>query len=165
MIPGLGRSRLSQSNQAQAAQLLSLCSRAQEPQLLKPKHSRACVPQQEKPQQWEACTPQLKSSPCPPQLGKSPCSNEDSGQPKIKINKIIFKNRRRLRGLKFGQGKSLCYLSVPWFLSLRNGDKRCQRTTANIKLLGEPTDWNLLPWPGLIVTTWVSYLTTGGMQN
>ena len=34
--PGPGRSRMPQSNKARAPQLLSLCSRAREPQLLKP---------------------------------------------------------------------------------------------------------------------------------
>ena len=36
--PGLGRSHMPQSNEARASQLLSLCSRAREPQLLKPAH-------------------------------------------------------------------------------------------------------------------------------
>ena len=37
--PGPGRSHMPQSNQARAPQLLSLCSRAREPQLLKLAHS------------------------------------------------------------------------------------------------------------------------------
>ena len=37
LIPGLGRSHMPQSKSACAAQLLSLCSRAQEPQLLSPR--------------------------------------------------------------------------------------------------------------------------------
>ena len=63
-------------------QLLSLCSRAREPQLLKPEHPRARAPP-EKPPQWEAHTPQLKSSPCLPQLEKSLHSNKDPTEPQI----------------------------------------------------------------------------------
>ena len=37
-IPGLGTCHVSQTHYAPAPQLLSLCSRAQEPQLLKPVH-------------------------------------------------------------------------------------------------------------------------------
>ena len=56
--PGPGRSHMPQSNQACAPQLLSLCSRAREPQLLSPRAtateartSRARALQQEKPPQ------------------------------------------------------------------------------------------------------------------
>ena len=49
-IPGLGRSHIPQGNSPHA-QLLSLCSRAQEPQLLTPGHPRARDPQQGKPMQ------------------------------------------------------------------------------------------------------------------
>ena len=60
------------------------------PQLRKPTHPRASTPQ-EKPPQWEARAPQLESSPHSPQLEKSLCSNDDSAQPKIKINfKILY---------------------------------------------------------------------------
>ena len=64
LIPGLGRSHMPQSNQAHVP-LLSLRSRAREPQLLSPRATtteaqepRACAPQQEKPPQWEAHSPQ-----------------------------------------------------------------------------------------------------------
>ena len=50
------------------ATILSLCSRAQEPQLLKPAHPRACNLKQEQKLQWEARTPQLESNPHSPQL-------------------------------------------------------------------------------------------------
>ena len=50
LIPGLVRSDMAQSNQVQAPQLLSLCSRAWERQLLKPAHPRARAVQQEKPE-------------------------------------------------------------------------------------------------------------------
>ena len=56
--PGLGRSHMLQSNEALVLQLLSLCSRAREPQLLSPCVTtteagapRAHAPQQEKPLQ------------------------------------------------------------------------------------------------------------------
>ena len=48
LIPDPGRSDILQSNGARAPQLLSLCSRTWEPQLLKTKHLRAHVLQQEK---------------------------------------------------------------------------------------------------------------------
>ena len=61
LIPGPGRSHMPQSNWARAPQLLSLRSRAHEPQLLNPRATtteartpRACAPQQEKPPQREA---------------------------------------------------------------------------------------------------------------
>ena len=47
-VPDLGRSHMLQGNQAHAPQLLSLCSRAQEPQLLKLAHPRAHTPEQKK---------------------------------------------------------------------------------------------------------------------
>ena len=57
-IPGPGRSHMPQSNEARAPQLLSLHSRAREPQLLSPRATtteacapRARAPQQEKPRQ------------------------------------------------------------------------------------------------------------------
>ena len=49
LIPGPGRSRMPRGNDAHAPQLLSLCSRARGPQLLKPTHPRDYAPQQEKP--------------------------------------------------------------------------------------------------------------------
>ena len=53
-IPGLGRSRMPRGTSARVPWLLSLCSRAQEPQLLTPEHPRACAPQQDKPLRCEA---------------------------------------------------------------------------------------------------------------
>ena len=56
--PGPGRSHMPQSNEVHAPQLVSLCSRACEPQLLSPRATttevrvpRAHAPQQEKPPQ------------------------------------------------------------------------------------------------------------------
>ena len=51
VIPGLGRSHMPRGNQIHEPHLLSLCSRAQEPQLLKPACPRARAPKQEKPLQ------------------------------------------------------------------------------------------------------------------
>ena len=66
-IPGPGS--MPQSNKAHPPQLLSLCSRALESQLLSPCATtteacepRACALQQEKTLQGEACTP-LESTP------------------------------------------------------------------------------------------------------
>ena len=73
---------------SQCVQLLNLCSRAPEQQLLKPMCPGDCAPEQEKPQQWEAGTPQLESRhhththTHSPQLKKSQHSNEDPAQPK-----------------------------------------------------------------------------------
>ena len=52
-IPDLGGSHVPQSNSAPAPQLLSLCSRAQEPQCprAEPTCPTACAPQREKPRQ------------------------------------------------------------------------------------------------------------------
>ena len=50
-IPGPGRSHVPHSNYTHASQLLALCSRTQEPQLLKPVRPRAQALQQEKPVQ------------------------------------------------------------------------------------------------------------------
>ena len=57
LIPGLGRPHMPRSNKARAPQLLSLRSRASEPQLLNPRATtteahvpRVHAPQQEKPQ-------------------------------------------------------------------------------------------------------------------
>ena len=63
--PGPGRSHMPQSNWARAPQLLSLRSRACEPQLLSPHATttEAHAPQQEKPTQWEAHAPQPRVAP------------------------------------------------------------------------------------------------------
>ena len=63
-------SHMLRSNEARVPQLLSLRSRAREPQLLSPRAiapeahvPRARAPQQEKPLQWEAHTPQQRVAP------------------------------------------------------------------------------------------------------
>ena len=68
--PSQGRSHMPRSNEARASQLLSLHSRAHEPQLLGPcatttesRVPRAHAPQQEKPPLWEARTPQQRVAP------------------------------------------------------------------------------------------------------
>ena len=53
-VPDLGRSPMPWNSEAHVSQLLSLCSRAQETQLLKPAQPRAYALQQEKPLQQEA---------------------------------------------------------------------------------------------------------------
>ena len=80
-IPDLGRSHRLRSNKACALYLLSLWSRAQEPQLRKPRHPRAHAPQ-EKPAQWEACTLQLERSPCLLQLEKAHVTKKTRHRPK-----------------------------------------------------------------------------------
>ena len=81
-VPGQGRVHKPRSSWAHAhmPQLLSLCSKAWELQLLKPVHPGAC-----------AQARQLASSPCSPKLEKSPRSNEDPVQPKIKKERNYFK--------------------------------------------------------------------------
>ena len=81
-IPDAGRSFMPHSNQARAPQLLSLCCRAQETQLLKAVSPRTWALQPKKPAQREASTLLLESGPCS-QLEKSPGSNEDPAKPKI----------------------------------------------------------------------------------
>ena len=78
------------SNYARAPQLLSLRSRACEPQLLSPRATatearapRACAPQQEKPPQGEACAPQRRVALARRNYRKLARSNEDPTQPKI----------------------------------------------------------------------------------
>ena len=68
--PGPGRSHIPRSNYARAPQLLSLSSRAREPQLLGPRATttearapRACALQQEKPPQREAHARQRRAAP------------------------------------------------------------------------------------------------------
>ena len=62
-IPEMGRFHKPQSNQAHAAQLLSLCSQVREPQPWKPACPRAGALQQEKCPQREACAPQGRVAP------------------------------------------------------------------------------------------------------
>ena len=76
-------------------QLLSLRSRAREPQLLSPRATateahvpRARAPQQEKPLQWEACVPQQRVAPRSPQLEKA-CAQQRG--PNAAKNKQINK--------------------------------------------------------------------------
>ena len=61
--PGPGGSHMPRSNWARAPQLLSLCSRACEPQLLKPTHLKPVLLNKEKPPQWEARAPHRRVAP------------------------------------------------------------------------------------------------------
>ena len=54
-VSDLGRSHMLRMSWAHAPRLLSLCSRAPGPQLLKPPRCKAHALQREKPPQWEAC--------------------------------------------------------------------------------------------------------------
>lgn len=63
-------------------QLLNLCPRALEPQLLKPTHLRACAPQQRSHCSEKACTHTTRVTPHSPQLKESPHSGENPAQPK-----------------------------------------------------------------------------------
>ena len=93
--PGPGRSHMPWSGWAPVPQLLSLHSRAHEPQLLSPRATTtkahapgARAPQQEKPPQWDACARQRGVAPARRNLEKPARSNKDPTQPKI--NKLIF---------------------------------------------------------------------------
>ena len=95
LIPDPGRSHVPQSNWARAPQLLSLCWRAWEPQLLspltqllKPESPKARARQQEKPPQWEVRALQRRVAPLTT-TEKSLHSNEDPAQPNR--NKYFFK--------------------------------------------------------------------------
>ena len=88
--PGPGGSRVPRSNWARVPQLLSLRSRAREPQLLSPWATtteacapRAGAPKQEKPPQWDAHAPQRRVAPAHHNWRKPARSNEDPTQPKI----------------------------------------------------------------------------------
>ena len=72
LIPDLRRPHMSWSNLSLALQLLSLCSRAQEPQLLKPIRPRAHAPQQEMP---------LNEKPVNHNYRKAQASSEDPEEP------------------------------------------------------------------------------------
>ena len=84
--------------EAHASKLLSLCSRAQESQLLSQQATttevhvpKTCGLQQERPLQWEVHALQLPSSSYSPQLEKSPCAatKTQHSQKQIKHFKII----------------------------------------------------------------------------
>ena len=63
--------------------LLSLCSRAREPWVLRCASPRAYIPRQERPLRWETRTLQLE---------KSPWSKEDPAQPKV--NKYNYESEK-----------------------------------------------------------------------
>ena len=79
----LGRFYMSWGNYwSLCAVTTELCSRAQEPQLLKPLHPKAHALQKVKPPQWEARALRLE---------KSPLGNEDSARSKVnKLIKLLF---------------------------------------------------------------------------
>ena len=93
LIPGLGRSHLPQSNRACAPQLLSLCSRAQDLQLLKPLGPRTHDLQQEKPPTKRSLCPTTKSRPHLLQLEKAHAQQWRSSAAKNK--KIKYKKKKK----------------------------------------------------------------------
>ena len=93
-IPSPGRSHMPWSNEADASQLLSLCSRSWDRQLLslhattsEATHPKANTSQQTKPATMRSPYTILMCSPCLSQLEKSPRGNKDPAQPKIKLDK------------------------------------------------------------------------------
>ena len=82
LISDPGRPHTPRSNLAYELQLLGLCSRFREPQVLQPTSPRACTLQPGKPLQWEAWASQLESS---------PHSSEDPAQPNSRNNEIKTK--------------------------------------------------------------------------
>ena len=93
MIPDLRRSCMPGSNQAYTLQLLSLCSRAWEPQLLKPVHPRAHTLQKEKPPQWKAHVLRLESSPHALQLEKACVAMKTQHS---QINKLYYIYKKKV---------------------------------------------------------------------
>ena len=83
-IPALGRSHPWRGNQAGEPQLLSLPSRAQEPQLLKLAFPRVHALQLEKPLQWEAGISQRKAAypPTPLIANRKVCTARRPAHPK-----------------------------------------------------------------------------------
>ena len=95
LIPGLGRSHMLWNTEAHVLQLLSLCSGAQELQLLSPPATitKAQVP-------WSPCSATreataMRNSPCFPQPEKSSLDNEDPAQPKI-VRKNFLKTKTNI---------------------------------------------------------------------
>ena len=78
LIPDPGRSHMPRSNEAHEPQLLSLCSRAQELQLLKPQCPQASALLQKRPPQWIL------------QLEKSLTALKTQYSQKIKVNVICM---------------------------------------------------------------------------
>ena len=100
LIPDLGRSHMMQSKQAHVPQLLSLCSRAREPQLLRPWRPRA------RPT-GEAATvaspyTATRGQPLLAETRENPHSNKDLAQPKL--NK--FRKRKKEENTTQNQEKN-----------------------------------------------------------
>ena len=91
--PGPGRSHMPQSNRAHASQLLSLRSRAREPQLLSP-HTLEPVLRNREATAVRSPRTTTKSSPCSPQLEKAHAQQQRPNTAKNKlIKKIKLKNK------------------------------------------------------------------------
>ena len=84
-IPGPGRPHMLRGNSARVPQLLSLCSRARERQLLSPRALESVLPTREATAVRSLHTPTTESPPPPAlQLEKSPHRNKDPTQPERK---------------------------------------------------------------------------------
>ena len=96
LTPGSGISHMPPGNEACGPQLLNLCPRAGEPQLLKPVCLEPALCTQRSHRNEKPHTA-MKSSPGSQRLSKNPGSNEDPGHPKIhnyvlkKISKVNLK--------------------------------------------------------------------------
>ena len=95
-IPDAGRSHMPRSNKPPAPQLLSLCSRAWEPQLPSPcaATTETCKTQSLCSATREAGALQLESSPRSPQLREKP---EQQGRPSTAKNKQIFLIKKKFQ--------------------------------------------------------------------
>ena len=100
--PGQGRSHMPQSNKARAPQLLSLHSRAREPQLLRPARLEPMLCNKRSPRTT------MKSSPCSPQLEKA---HTQQRRPNAAKNKLINFKKRIWVNYK------MQFLGLPWWRS------------------------------------------------
>ena len=103
-MPGPERSHRPRCSCARAPRLLSLRSRAREPQVLKPMHLEA-VSCNEKPPQWEACSLQPRSlqpegSPAHCSQRQSPHGSKDAARPERKGEKL--RGMERCHALQHG---------------------------------------------------------------
>ena len=114
-IPGPGRSHVLRNNEAHMPQLLNLCSRGLELQLLKPAPPTACALKQEKPLQWEAGAPQplrLEKKP----TARRPCTARNNTQ---NYNLKYFPLIRRATVIRLGPTQ-VCHDHILTWLHLQN---------------------------------------------
>ena len=104
--PWSGRLHIRWNKGVRAPRLLSLCSKAWDPQPPNPMHSRAHAPQQEKPQQGEALEEQRESSPHSPQLGRSQAATKTQQCQKLHKQKDLLKNKKETKLNKLKENTS-----------------------------------------------------------